>query len=101
MAHIERLESECPPDAHKVIRPPENEVNATIVVKVEESEEEDVNLDEFADEIEPWIINELKRVGCDTAKSVLELSESELESRTDLEIETIRDVLKILKAEFE
>ena len=69
--------------------------------EVEESEEEDVNLDEFADEIEPWIINELKRVGCDTAKSVLELSESELESRTDLEIETIRDVLKILKAEFE
>ena len=44
---------------------------------------------------------ELKRVGCDTAKSVLELSESELESRTDLEIETIRDVLKILRAEFE
>ena len=47
------------------------------------------------------VIDELKRVGCDTAKSVLELSESELESRTDLEIETIREVLNILKAEFE
>jgi len=69
--------------------------------EVDQTEEEDVNLDEFADEIEPWIIEELKRVGCDTAKSVLELSESELESRTDLEIETIREVLKILRAEFE
>ena len=66
-----------------------------------EIEEEDVALSEFADEIEPWVIEALKNAGCDTAKSVLELSESELESRTDLEIETIRDVLKILKAEFE
>ena len=64
-------------------------------------QEEDVNLDEFSDEIEGWIIDELKRVGCDTAKSVLELNEEELESRTDLEIETIREVLSILKAEFE
>lgn len=63
--------------------------------------EEDVNIDEFSDEIEPWVLDELKRVGCDTAKSVLELSESELESRTDLEVETIREVLNILKAEFE
>ena len=69
--------------------------------EVDQTEEEDVNLEEFTDEIEPWIIEELKRVGCDTAKSVLELSESELESRTDLEIETIREVLKILRAEFE
>ena len=69
--------------------------------ELEAAEEEDVNLEEFSDEIEPWVIEELKRVGCDTAKSVLELSESELESRTDLEIETIRDVLKILRAEFE
>ena len=69
--------------------------------ELETAEEEDVNLEEFSDEIEPWVIEELKRVGCDTAKSVLELSESELESRTDLEIETIRDVLKILRAEFE
>lgn len=67
----------------------------------ETQEEEDVNLDEFKDEIEPWIIDELKRVGCDTAKSVLELNEAELEKRTDLEIETIHDVLSILRAEFE
>ncbi len=63
--------------------------------------EEDINIEEFADEIDDWIIDELKRIGCDTAKSVLELSESELENRTDLEIETIRDVISILKAEFE
>ena len=69
--------------------------------ELDQAQEEDVNLDEFADEIEGWVIDELKRVGCDTAKSVLELSESELESRTDLEIETIREVLNILKAEFE
>ena len=62
---------------------------------------EEYLLEEFADEIDGWVIDELKRVGCDTAKSVLELSEEELESRTDLEIETIRDVLSILKAEFE
>ena len=66
-----------------------------------QQEEEDVNIDEFADEIETWVLDELKRVGCDTAKSVLELSESELENRTDLEIETIREVLSILRAEFE
>ena len=69
--------------------------------ELDQAQEEDVNLDEFADEIEGWVIDELKRVGCDTAKSVLELSESELASRTDLEIETIREVLNILKAEFE
>lgn len=67
----------------------------------EAQEEEDVNLDEFKDEIEPWVIDELKKVGCDTAKSVLELNEDELEKRTDLEIETIREVISILKAEFE
>ncbi|MGL5682413.1 MAG: transcription termination factor NusA [Marinifilaceae bacterium] len=66
-----------------------------------QTDEEDVNLDEFKDEIEPWIIDEFKRIGCDTAKSVLELSEEELENRTDLEVETIRDVVNILKAEFE
>ncbi|MDR1755930.1 MAG: transcription termination factor NusA [Culturomica sp.] len=67
----------------------------------ESREEEDVNLDEFQDEIEGWVIDELKRIGCDTAKNVLELSAEELEKRTDLEIETIREVLNILKAEFE
>lgn len=69
--------------------------------ELDQTQEEDVKLEEFSDEIESWIIDELKRVGCDTAKSVLELSEQELENRTDLEIETIRDVLNILKAEFE
>jgi N utilization substance protein A len=66
-----------------------------------EVEEEDVNLDEFADEIEPWIIEELKNVGCDTAKSVLEIDPQELASRTDLEDETIAEIRNILKAEFE
>lgn len=62
---------------------------------------EDVDLEEFADEIESWILDELKAVGCDTAKSVLELSVEELVKRTDLEEETIKDVKNILKAEFE
>lgn len=69
--------------------------------ETDEEEEDDVNLDEFADEIEGWIIDELKAVGCDTARSVLKLSPEELLKRTDLEEETIRDVLKILRAEFE
>jgi N utilization substance protein A len=64
-------------------------------------DDEDVNLDEFEDEIEGWILDELKSVGCDTAKSVLELSIDDLVKRTDLEEETIKEVLKILKAEFE
>lgn len=62
---------------------------------------EDVDLDEFADEIESWIIDELKAVGCDTAKSVLELSVDDLVKRTDLEEETVKEVRNILKAEFE
>lgn len=66
-----------------------------------EEAEEDVNLDEFADEIDSWVIDELKRIGCDTARNVLELSLEELEQRTDLEVETIEDVLAILKSEFE
>ncbi|HBH21799.1 MAG TPA: transcription termination/antitermination protein NusA [Cytophagales bacterium] len=63
--------------------------------------EEDVDLDEFADEIEDWVIDELKRIGLDSAKSVLALSKDELVRRTDLEEETIDNVLKILKQEFE
>ena len=63
-------------------------------------EEYDVDLDEFADEIETWVIDELKKIGCDTAKSVLILSDEELERRTDLEKETITEVKKILKEEF-
>lgn len=67
----------------------------------EEDEDEDVKLDEFTDEIEDWVLQELKSIGCDTAKSVLELPMKDLEKRTDLEEETIQDVIKILKAEFE
>jgi N utilization substance protein A len=65
------------------------------------ADEEDVNLEEFADEIEGWVIDELKAIGCDTAKSVLDLSVEDLVKRTDLEEETIREVVEILKAEFE
>jgi len=62
-------------------------------------EEIDVDLDEFADEIQTWVIDELKKIGCDTAKSVLVLTDEELERRTDLEVETIKDVKKILEEE--
>ena len=62
---------------------------------------EDVDLDEFADEIEDWIIASLKSTGCDTARSVLELSKEDLIRRTDLEEETIDEVIKILASEFE
>lgn len=65
------------------------------------ADEEDVNLEEFGDEIDGWIIDELKAIGCDTARSVLNLNVDDLVKRTDLEEETIREVLKILKAEFE
>jgi N utilization substance protein A len=64
-------------------------------------EEEDVELTEFADEIEDWIIKELKAIGCDTARSVLELSVEDLVSRTDLEEETINEIVRILKTELE
>ncbi|NBR83166.1 MAG: transcription termination/antitermination protein NusA [Flavobacteriia bacterium] len=64
-------------------------------------EEEDVELTEFADEIEDWIIKELKAIGCDTARSVLELSIEDLVSRTDLEEETINEIVRILKTELE
>ena len=67
----------------------------------EQTAEFDYDLDEFADEIEQWIIDEFKRVGCDTAQSVLKLSDSELERRTDLEIETIEEVRRILTEEME
>ena len=66
-----------------------------------EEEEFDIDLDEFTDEIEPWIIDELKRVGCDTGRSVLDLTAEELERRTDLEKETITEVRRILKEEFD
>jgi len=61
---------------------------------------EDVDLDEFADEIEEWVIDAFKSIGCDTARSVLELSKEELVRRTDLEEETISAVMKVLESEF-
>jgi len=66
-----------------------------------DADAEDVDLEEFADEIDSWILDELKAIGCDTAKSVLELSMEDLVQRTDLEEETIQEVLKILRSEFE
>jgi N utilization substance protein A len=66
-----------------------------------ETEEYDIDLDEFSDEIDTWVIDELKRVGCDTARSVMDLSVEELERRTDLEKETIAEVKRVLKEEFE
>jgi len=63
--------------------------------------EDDVDLEEFVDEIDGWIIDILKGIGCDTAKSVLEIEREDLIRRTDLEEETIDEVIKILKAEFE
>ena len=66
-----------------------------------EGAEEDVELSEFSDEIEGWIIEEFHKIGLDTAKSVLEHDINDLVKRTDLEEETIRDVINILKEEFE
>jgi N utilization substance protein A len=66
-----------------------------------EMAEYDIDLDEFSDEIEGWIIEELKRIGCDTARSVLDLTPTELERRTDLEKETIEDIREIFRSEFE
>ena len=62
---------------------------------------DDVSLDEFRDEIEPWIIDELKAIGCDTARSVMDISAEDLAKRTDLEEETIQEVLRVLKTELE
>lgn len=63
--------------------------------------EEDIDLEEFADEIDSWILDELKGIGCDTAKSVLALSDEDLVRRTELEEETITEIKQILQAEFE
>ena len=62
---------------------------------------DDVDLDEFVDEIDGWILDELKAIGCDSARSVLEISNEDLVKRTDLEEETIEEVLKVLRSEFE
>lgn len=66
-----------------------------------EPQEFDIDLEEFSDEIETWVIDEFKRIGCDTGRSVLALTPEELERRTDLERETIEEVRKVLKEEFE
>lgn len=75
--------------------------NIDVYRENEETEEFDIDLVEFSDEIDMWIIDELKRVGCDTARSVLSLTPEELERRTDLEKETIQDIRRILEEEFE
>ena len=59
-----------------------------------------MDLDEFTDEIEEWVIEAFKKIGCDTARSVLNLSIEELVRRTDLEEETVQEVIKILDEEF-
>ncbi len=67
----------------------------------EQTAEEDVDLDEFSDEIEGWVIDQLKQIGLDTAKSVLALDKEELVRRTDLEEETVENVVAVLSKEFE
>ena len=69
--------------------------------EIDETVVDDVDLDEFKDEIDEWIIDQFKNIGCDTARSVLELSREELVRRTDLEEETIDEVISILQSEFE
>ncbi|MBT8196660.1 MAG: transcription termination/antitermination protein NusA [Bacteroidia bacterium] len=71
------------------------------VYRDSDDDNEDVDLEEFADEIDSWIIDEFKAIGCDSAKSVLELSDADLVKRTDLEEETVKEVKRILSAEFE
>jgi N utilization substance protein A len=77
------------------------EMEIDVFREIDNLEEEDVDLDEFSDEIESWVIDELKRIGLDTAKSVLALSEEELVRRTDLEEETVNSLKNVLKKEFE
>ncbi|MES2425557.1 MAG: transcription termination factor NusA [Bacteroidota bacterium] len=71
------------------------------VYREADEHDEDVDIEEFSDEIESWILDEFKRIGLDTAKSVLALTVGELVKRTDLEEETVKEVLSILQAEFE
>jgi N utilization substance protein A len=65
------------------------------------AQEDDVSIEEFADEVESWIIDELKKIGLDSAKSVLAVAKDDLERRTDLERESIDDLYSILSREFE
>ena len=69
--------------------------------ELDETQEEDVDIEEFSDEIEGWIIDELKKIGLDTAKSVLNLDKEDLIKRADLEESTIDEVISTLKKEFE
>jgi len=71
------------------------------VYRDSDTDHEDVDLEEFADEIEGWVLDALKEIGCDTAKSVLQIGREDLIKRTDLEEETIDDVLRLLREEFE
>ncbi|MFD2864566.1 transcription termination factor NusA [Mucilaginibacter antarcticus] len=71
------------------------------VYREADEHDEDVDIEEFSDEIDSWILDEFKRIGLDTAKSVLALSVGELMKRTDLEEETVKEVLSVLQAEFE
>jgi len=77
------------------------EMEIDVFRELDESQEEDVDLDEFSDEIEGWIIDELKRIGLDTAKAVLNLEKSDLVKRSDLEENTVEEVVNTLKKEFE
>ena len=77
------------------------EVWRDIQASDEEDDEEDVLLSAFDDDIEPWIIEKLQSIGCDTAKSVLALSAADIAKRADLEDETVEEILEILRAEFE
>ena len=71
------------------------------VYRENEAELDDVELTEFSDEIEAWVIDALKAIGCDTARSVISMDEDDLVKRTDLEAETIQEVMRILKDELE
>ena len=66
----------------------------------DEMEIDDVDLDESKDELDAWVVDTLKNIGCDSARSVLKLSRSELLRRTDLEEETVDEILRVLRAEF-
>lgn len=72
----------------------------TINIFKNSNDDDDVDLDEFIDEIEPWIIDTLKNIGCDTAKSVLQLSDSDIIKRTDLEESTVKEIRNVLDSEF-
>ena len=67
----------------------------------QEQTEFDIDLEEFSDEIEEWVLDELKRIGCDTARSVLDLTVEELVRRSDLEEETVKDIRRLLQEEFD